>query len=83
MQLSIGFSRRGLAKLDVPAHVLSCFALKTPAFTAGAALRSSRQLGTSGRSAPPHWDEAFHHMKLDAVLSLHGEADDTVDRPRR
>ena len=80
VQLSIGFSRRGLAALNVPPHVLSCFALKTPAFTAGAALRSSRQLGTSGRSAPPHWDEAFHHMKLDAVLSLHGEADDTLDR---
>ena len=80
VQLSIGFSRRGLAKLDVPAHVLTCFALKTPAFTAGAALRSSPQLGTSGRSAPPHWDEAFHHIKLDAVLSLHGEADDTLVR---
>ena len=79
VQLSIGFSRRGLAKVNVPAHVLSFFALKTPAFTAGAALRSSRQLGTSGRSAPPHWDEAFHHTKLDAVLSLHGEADDTLD----
>ena len=79
VQLSIGFSRRGLAALDVPAHVLSCFALKTPAFTTGAALRSSRQLGTSGRNAPPHWDEAFDHMKLDAVLSLHGEADDMLD----
>ena len=59
VQLSIGISRRGLAALKVPQHVLSCFALKSPAFTAGAALRSSRQLGTSGRSAPPHWDEAF------------------------
>jgi deferrochelatase/peroxidase EfeB len=79
VQLSIGISRRGLAALDVPAHVLSCFALKSPAFTAGAALRSSHQLGTSGRSAPPHWDESFQHMKLDAVLSLHGEADDLID----
>jgi len=79
VQLSIGFSRRGLAKLDVPPHVLSFFALKTPAFTAGAALRSSRHLGTSGRSAPPHWDESFHHMKLDAVLSLHGDTEHTLD----
>ncbi len=80
VQVSIGFSRRGLAALHVPSYVLSRFALKTPAFTAGAALRSSRQLATSGRSAPPHWDEAFHHLKLDAVLSLHGEAEDILDR---
>ncbi|MBA3254260.1 MAG: hypothetical protein M3496_14750 [Pseudomonadota bacterium] len=79
VQLSIGISRRGLAALDVPAHVRSCFAVKTPAFTAGAALRSSHHLGTAGRSAPPHWDEAFHHMKLDAVLSLHGEAEHPLD----
>ena len=41
------------------------------------------QLGTSGRSAPPHWDESFQHMKLDAVLSLHGEADDLIDEGDR
>ena len=52
---------------------------KAPAFTAGAALRSSRHLGTTGRSAPPHWDEAFQHMTLDAVFSLHGDDDDSTD----
>ena len=80
VQLSIGFSRRGLAALDVPSHVLSGFALKAPAFTAGAAPRSSRQLGSTGRSTPLHWDAAFDHARLDAVLSLHGEADEALDR---
>ena len=41
-QVSIGFSRRGLKHARVPAQVLAAFALKSPAFTAGAAVYLKR-----------------------------------------
>lgn len=71
VQISLGFSRRGLEHVHVPEHVLTCFALKSPAFSAGAALRASSHLACSGRNAPGHWDPAFGYNTLDAVLSLH------------
>lgn len=78
MQLSLGFSRRGLEHALVPLNVLSRFALKSPAFSAGAALRASSQLGASGGNAPSSWDDAFNFMTLDAVLSLQAMADDPL-----
>lgn len=74
MQVSLGFSRRGLAHAGVPRHVLTAFALKSPAFVAGAALRASSQLGATGCDAPASWDDAFEFTALDAVLSLHAMA---------
>ena len=71
-QVSIGFSRRGLAKLNVPAHVLSCFALKTQAFTAGAAVRAT---AVPRPSAPPPGRGIAAH-RLDAVLTIHGNPTD-------
>lgn len=71
LQISLGFSRRGLGHAHVPGYVLACFALKSPAFTAGAALRASRHLGTVGPEAPECWDSRFAHAETDAVLSLH------------
>lgn len=70
-QVSLGLTRRGLAAAQVPAHVLACFALKAPAFHAGAALRAGRQLGAFGADGPEGWNKAFGFTELDAVLSLH------------
>ena len=75
LQVSLGFSRRGLEHAHVAAQVLTSFASKSPAFTAGAALRASSQLGASGCNVPGAWDAAFNFMTLDAVLSLHADAD--------
>lgn len=83
LQVSIGFSRRGLERAYVPSHVLACFALKTPAFWQGAILRAGRHLGLSGRNAPSEWPDAPVWMKLDAVLSLHAMDKTTVDEALR
>lgn len=72
VQVSLGFSRRGLERALVPLNVLARLALKAPAFSAGAALRANSQLGASGCNVPDAWDKAFGFMTLDAVLSLHG-----------
>lgn len=80
LQVSLGFSRRGLERAFVPRHVLAHFALKAPAFSAGAALRAHRHLGLAGRDGPAAWPEAFGFKALDAVLSVHGTQGADVDR---
>ena len=80
VQASLGFSRRGLEGAHVPKHVLALFALKAPAYYAGAALRAHRYLGVSGRNGPGAWDPAFSFMALDAVLSLHGMEGNVLDK---
>ena len=81
VQLSLGFSRRGLENAHVPKHVLVRLAQKAPAFYAGAALRAGSQLGAKGSDAPSSWDEAFGFMSLDAVLSVHAKAAGGADAP--
>jgi hypothetical protein len=77
VQISLGFSRRGLEHAFVPSYILALFAMKAPAFMAGAALRASSQLGARGSDAPASWDDTFGFMTLDAVLSIH--ANETKD----
>ena len=83
VQISLGFSRRGLERARVPRYVLACFAAKAPAFSAGAALRSASHLGHSGEDAPGQWDPAFDFMSVDAVISLHAKADRELDSARQ
>lgn len=71
VQLSLGFTRRGLENVGVPRHVLTCFALKSPAFCGGAQVRANRHLSLSDRDAPRYWDKAFDFTTLDAVFSIH------------
>lgn len=71
LQVSLGFSRRGLEHARVPKHVLALFAMKAPAFHAGAPLRAAEHLGASG-GLPEEWEAAFGFTRMDAVLSLHG-----------
>ena len=72
VQISLGFTRRGLKFVDVPGHVLAVLQIGAPAFWAGAALRAP-QLGLFGSSAPERWNPSFGFMTLDAVLSLHAD----------
>jgi deferrochelatase/peroxidase EfeB len=83
VQISLGFSRRGLERARVPRYVLACFAAKAPAFSAGAALRSASHLGHSGEDAPGQWDPAFEFMSLDAVISLHARALEPLESARQ
>ena len=71
VQISLGFSRRGLEHAFVPSYILALFAMKAPAFMAGAAQRASSQLGARGSDAPASWEDTFGFMTLDAVLSIH------------
>jgi deferrochelatase/peroxidase EfeB len=73
LQLSVGFTRRGLEHLGVPRHVMTRLALKAPAFWAGAPLRAAAHLGLSGASAPERWESAFALEALHMVVSLHGQ----------
>lgn len=79
VQVSLGFSRRGLERARVPAHVLACFALKSPAFWAGAPARANRHLALTDENDPVHWHPAFGFMNLDAVLSLHAMDKDRAE----
>ena len=72
VQIALGLSRRGLQRLAVPRHVLAAFALKAPAFHAGAALRASRHLGAAGADAPARWSQRLRFDAVDAVVSVHG-----------
>lgn len=72
VQWSMGLTRRGLERAGVPAHVMTRFALKSPAFWAGAALRAPTHLGLTGDSAPERWHKAFDLATLDLVISVHG-----------
>jgi deferrochelatase/peroxidase EfeB len=72
VQLSAGFTRRGLEGARVPRNVMARLALKAPAFWRGPALRAGSHLGLSGTSAPEHWNPAFGLTGLDMVLSVHG-----------
>lgn len=78
VQMSLGFTRRGLEHSYVPKYVLSCFALKAPAFSAGAALRAARYLALSGRNSPTRWEEQYSFQGLDAVLSIHARSGEAL-----
>lgn len=81
-QVSLGFSRRGLEHARVPGHLLSLFALKSPAFHAGPALRAAAHLGaTAGR--PQDWEPPYRFTTLDAVITVHGRDQDDVDHAIR
>lgn len=71
LQVSFGFSRRGLERAQVRWPVLTCFAAKAPGYTAGAALRAANHLAMTGRDGPQAWAPAFDFAALDAVISMH------------
>ena len=71
LQYSLGLTRRGLERCHVPDNVLARFALKSPAFWAGAALRAAGRLGMTDDNSPQRWDPMFRFMQVDAVLSVH------------
>ena len=71
--LSIGFTYRGLEKLDLPVHYLSVFQEKAKAYAEGAVLRATRRLGDTGASTPKWWDECFKLDNSHVLLTLHAD----------
>jgi deferrochelatase/peroxidase EfeB len=91
VQVSLGFTRRGLERAYVPDHLLTLLAYKAPAFHAGAARRAARHLALTGPSAAEQWDwgsvahnnesAVFRFDAFDAMLSLHGLSDAELAAP--
>lgn len=91
VQVSLGFTRRGLERACVPGHLLALLAYKAPAFHAGAARRAARHLALTGPSAAEQWDwgsrsanderARFRFDAFDAVVSVHGSSDAALDAP--
>ncbi len=70
LQISLGFTYRGLERLHLPPPVLAQFKRRAPAFSAGAAQRAAEHLGDTGASAAERWDRAFRAISLHAVLTV-------------
>lgn len=79
VQISLGFTRRGLQKAHVPELLLGMFALQSPAFWQGAAQRAAGYTRLTDGNAPEHWTSPFSFLHLDAVLSLHSADEAALD----
>lgn len=84
---NLAFTFRGLQRLDVPAHILNCMALRSPAFAAGAPVRAAGYMGDNGPSDAACWSRPFALDRLHAVITLHAdereEIDDATDSIRK
>jgi hypothetical protein len=69
--MNLGFTFRGLKRLSIPQHVMTCLALKAPAFAAGAPQRAASHVGDSDESDAAAWKPAYAMERLHAVMSLH------------
>lgn len=78
LQVSLGFSRRGLERAQVHRITMAALAAKAPAFSAGAQVRGPTHAGAHGRNAPAQWDRTFGAETLDAVLGLHAMDEKSV-----
>lgn len=75
LQVTLGFTWRGLQALGVPRPYLRTFARLAPAFAEGAPLRAAR-LGDSGPSSPTRWRPGFDLEAAHVLLTLHGPPGD-------
>jgi deferrochelatase/peroxidase EfeB len=78
--MSIGFTYRGFASLQLPAPYLRVFQEKAKAFAEGACLRASRRLADTGLSAPGTWDPCFKQDFAHVLLSLHADEENDLER---
>jgi hypothetical protein len=77
----IGFTFRGLEKLELDVPYLRVFQEKAKAFAEGAVPRAARRLADVGSSAAPSWDPRF--AQDDAHVLLCTYADEESERPAR
>lgn len=76
---NIGFTFRGLEKLELPLPYLRVFQEKSPAFAEGAQLRAARRLADTGASAAQWWDERFRPDHAHVLLSIHADEERELD----
>lgn len=80
VELSIGFSYRGLQWLGLPGPYLRVFGLLAPAFTQGAPARAAQRLGDTGPSAAERWEVAFAQEDAHALVTIHALDKDARDK---
>ena len=78
--VNIGFTFRGLEKLQLAVPYLRVFQEKAKAFVEGASARAARRLADSGPSASPCWDERFGPERAHVLLSAHADTQEELDR---
>jgi deferrochelatase/peroxidase EfeB len=77
---NIGFTFRGLEKLELEVPYLRVFEQKATAFVEGASARAARRLADSGPSASPCWDNRFEPDFAHVLLSAHADTQAELDQ---
>jgi deferrochelatase/peroxidase EfeB len=75
--LAVGFTYRGLERLQLDKAYLRVFQEKASAFAEGAS-RRGRRLADTGPSAPKWWEARFGHERAHVLLSVHGDKHDEL-----
>jgi len=78
--LNIGFTFRGLEKLELEVPYLRVFEEKAKAFVKGASARAARRLADSGPSASLCWDERFEPDRAHVLLSAHADTQEELEQ---
>jgi len=77
--LNIGFTYRGLEKLQLREPYLRVFQEKAKAFAEGAFLRAARRLADTGPSAAERWEECFKLEHAHVLLAMHADEERELD----
>ena len=78
--LNVGFTFRGLEKLELPVPYLRVFQEKARAFAQGAYPRAAAHLADTGASAAVGWDPRFWPDHAHVVVSLHADERGQLER---
>ena len=76
----IGFTFRGLEKLELDVPYLRVFQEKAKAFAEGAVPRAARRLADVGSSAAPSWDPRFAQDDAHVLLCTYGDEESELDQ---
>jgi len=77
--VNIGFTFRGLEKLELPRPYLRVFQEKAKAFADGAYPRAAQRLADTGASASQWWDECFQPDHAHVLLCVHADGERELD----
>jgi deferrochelatase/peroxidase EfeB len=77
---NIGFTFRGLERLELRLPYLQVFQEKAQAFAEGAYLRAAQRLADTGASAPQWWEACFRPERAHVLLSVCADEEDELKR---
>jgi Dyp-type peroxidase family len=73
--VNIGFTHRGLERLELPLATLLTFPIE---FQQGMK-RRAELLGDTGTNAPDNWDPLWHEDRVDCWLGINGQTQEALD----